>query len=216
VVLFPVPWRGRPSRLTRRDLAGDEKTAERGGANPALVETTDPINQPAPFASLAPATAPDSFTPLDLRVIKLWRLTSLIGLGIPLGGSLIVGLIVALTALESVVWILLGWSLLAALCGWLIYWYPPRACQAWGYRIDAKVLETRSGIWFRVIKLLPLSRLQHVDLRRGPLERVHGLASLILHTAGTHEATLVIPGLDADEAARLRDRLVAAGGDDAV
>ena len=49
-----------------------------------------------------------------------------------------------------------------------------------------------------------------------PLERAHGLASLILHTAGTHEATLVIPGLDADEAARLRDRLVAAGGDDAV
>ena len=25
VVSFPVPWRGRPSRLTRRDLAGDEK-----------------------------------------------------------------------------------------------------------------------------------------------------------------------------------------------
>jgi membrane protein YdbS with pleckstrin-like domain len=106
--------------------------------------------------------------------------------------------------------------LLAAFCGWVIYWHPPRAYQTWGYRIDAKVLETRSGIWFRVIKLLPLARLQHVDLRRGPLERAHGLASLILHTAGTHQATLVIPGLDADEAARLRDRLVAAGGDDAV
>ena len=180
------------------------------------METTDPINQPAPFASFAPAAAADPFTPLDPRVIKLWRLTSLIGLSIPLGGSLIFGLIVALATPEGVVWILLGWSLLAALCGWIIYWYPPRACQAWGYRIDAKVLETRSGIWFRVIKLLPLSRLQHVDLRRGPLERAHGLASLILHTAGTHEATLVIPGLDADEAARLRDRLVAAGGDDAV
>ena len=177
------------------------------------METTDPINQPAPFAYSSAAVA---FTPLDRRVIKLWRLTSLIGLGIPLGGSLIAGLIIGLAVLEGVLWILLGWSLLAALCAWMIYWYPPRACQAWGYRIDAKVLETRSGIWFRVIKLLPLSRLQHVDLRRGPLERAHGLASLILHTAGTHEATLVIPGLDADEAARLRDRLVAAGGDDAV
>jgi membrane protein YdbS with pleckstrin-like domain len=48
------------------------------------------------------------------------------------------------------------------------------------------------------------------------LERAHGLASLTMHTAGTHDAALVIPGLDADEAVRLRDRLVAVGGDDAV
>jgi membrane protein YdbS with pleckstrin-like domain len=69
---------------------------------------------------------------------------------------------------------------------------------------------------FHVAHLLPLSRLQHVDLHRGPLERAFGLASLILHTAGTHEARITIPGLDADEAVRLRDRLVEVGGDDAV
>ena len=149
-------------------------------------------------------------------MINLWRLISLIGYGILLAVSLVAGLIVGFAVLENALWALLGWSLLASLCGWIIYWYPPRAYMARGYRIDAKVLETRSGVWFRVVKLLPLSRLQHVDLRRGPLERAHGLASLILHTAGTHEASLVIPGLDADEAVRLRDQLVAAGGDDAV
>jgi hypothetical protein len=181
---------------------------------PLAVEPGHPATDATLAASALSASA--EFVPLDKRVVNLWRLTDLIGLGILLAVALAGCLFVGFGVLENGFWALLLWSLLAALCGWVISWYPPRAYHAWGYRIDAKVLETRSGVWFRVVKLLPLSRLQHVDLHRGPLERAHGLASLVLHTAGTHEATVVIPGLDADEAVRFRDRLVAAGGDDAV
>jgi membrane protein YdbS with pleckstrin-like domain len=156
------------------------------------------------------------FQALDARVIGLWRLTSSIGFGVLLAIALIAGLFIGLGLLENPALTLGIWTALAALCGWVVWGYPPRAYRAWSYRIDEQVLETRSGVWFRVVKLLPLSRLQHVDLHRGPLERSRGLASLTLHTAGTHEATIVIPGLDADEAVRLRDRLVVAGGDDAV
>jgi membrane protein YdbS with pleckstrin-like domain len=99
---------------------------------------------------------------------------------------------------------------------WLSVWYPAREWRATGWRLDDKVLVTRRGVWFRVISLLPLNRLQHVDLHRGPLERMYGLASLVLHTAGTHAASLTIPGLDAAEAAHLRDRLVELGGADAA
>lgn len=168
-----------------------------------------------PIPDAAVATEP-AFTPLDPRVINLWRLTNLIGFGILLLVLLMVGVTGGLLVFDSAFGVLAGWLVLAALLGWLTWSYPPRAYRAWGYRVDDKVLETRSGVWFRVVKLLPLSRLQHVDLHRGPLERAHGLASLVLHTAGTHEATLTIPGLDAEEAGRLRDRLVIAGGDDAV
>jgi membrane protein YdbS with pleckstrin-like domain len=45
---------------------------------------------------------------------------------------------------------------------------------------------------------------------------MYGLASLVLHTAGTHSASIRIPGLDAEYAVRLRDHLVEIGGDDAV
>jgi hypothetical protein len=113
-------------------------------------------------------------------------------------------------------WVFAGWLLLVGLFAFLTYWRPPRLYRAWGYRIDGKVLETRSGLVFRINKLLPLSRLQHVDLHRGPLERIFGLASLILHTAGTSQAQITIPGLDANLATRLRDHLVEVGGDDAV
>jgi hypothetical protein len=155
------------------------------------------------------------FTPLDPRAIELWRTAMLIGFGIVLFLLLGAGVAVGV-ATDTIVWLLLAWLVLAAPCTWLCFWYPPRRYRARAYRIDASVLQTTSGVVFRMTRLVPLSRLQHVDLHRGPLERAFGLASLVLHTAGTHEATTIIPGLDADQAKRLRDHLVHVGGDDAV
>ena len=113
-------------------------------------------------------------------------------------------------------WVFLSWVLALIVSVWLVYWRPPRLYRSWGYRIDERVLETRSGLLVHVRRLLPLTRLQHVDLHSGPIERAYGLATLVLHTAGTQEARITIPGLDAGEAARLRDHLVEVGGDDAV
>jgi len=156
-----------------------------------------------------------AFQPLDARVVKLWRVHRSITSAV---------LLVAVTvAAISITWAteqwlspIVGWTAFLVLSLVLTYWYPARAYQGWGYRIDGKVLETRRGIWFRVHQLLPLPRLQHVDLHSGPLERSLGLASLLLHTAGTQQASIVIPGLDAREAVRLRDELIAIGGDDGV
>jgi membrane protein YdbS with pleckstrin-like domain len=159
---------------------------------------------------------PAEFRPLDPRVIRLWKVTSFTVSIILLVAAAISGRVVAATVPESAPWMVGAWLALAAVRAFVFVWYPSRAYRAWGYRMDERVLETRHGVWFKVIQLLPLSRLQHVDLHRGPLERWLDLASLVLHTAGTHEASIVIPGLEAEEAGRLRDQLVAAGGDDAV
>lgn len=177
---------------------------------------TDSTNHPQRPDPLPPEPQTAGYTPLDPRAIQLWRISDLIGFGIVLIPALIVALVAARFALGNAAFGFIPWSLLILFMGWWVVWYPPRAYRAWGYRIDDRILETRSGVWWRVVKLLPLSRLQHVDLRRGPLERAHGLASLLLHTAGTQEATLVIPGLDDAEATRLRDRLMTGDGDDAV
>jgi uncharacterized protein len=153
---------------------------------------------------------------LDARVVTYWRLHSLINSGLLLGLGLAAG--------GFIVWILpeTRFSVATVLLAFLLVrlgvllWYPARAYRAWGFRVDEKVLELREGVWFKVVILLPLSRLQHVDLHCGPLERFFGLATLVFHTAGTHHAVIVLPGLEAEEAGRLRDELVAAGGDDAV
>ena len=176
-----------------------------------MTEVESAIN----LAAEAQPSRPE-FRTLDARVIKLWRVTGLIGCS-PLLLVLLTGLLFGVFAEPALVpWIFLGWVGLVAVCAWLVYFRPPRVYRAWSYRIDDKVLETRSGLMFRVNRLLPLTRLQHVDLHSGPLERSFGLASLVLHTAGTHDASIRIPGLDAGDARRLRDHLVEIGGDDAV
>jgi uncharacterized protein len=161
-------------------------------------------------------TGSESFRPLDPRVVGLWRVTNAIGYGVLL---LVAAPSVPLVlVVRPGLWLWAGaaWLTLAALFAWLSFSYPARAYRAWGYRVDGRVLETRRGVWFQLSQFLPLTRLQHVDLRRGPVERQFGLATLVLHTAGTHAASITIPGLDADEAVRLRDRLAEIGGNDAV
>ena len=158
----------------------------------------------------------EEFRPLDPRAVKLWRTTYLIVFGIVIVAMLVVVIAVGWKVPSSRIWLALGWLALAALCLWLSFWHPPRYYSSWRWRIDAKVLEIRSGRLVESTRLIPLVRLQHVDLQRGPLERMFGLASLIIHTAGTHAASTTIPGLEAEEAARLRDHLIEIGGDDAV
>ena len=169
------------------------------------------IDQPGPAI-----TTETEFRPLDPRVIKLWRVVGLITASLLLLALLVVAFITSAIHPELSPWVFMLWLLALTLSAWLVYWRPPRLYRSWGYRIDERVLETRSGLLVQVRRLLPLTRLQHVDLHRGPIERAYGLATLVLHTAGTQEARITIPGLEAIEAARLRDHLVEVGGDDAV
>ena len=165
---------------------------------------------------VSPPAPPVLYQPLDPRVVKLWRIHSLISSAVLLFLATLGALFLGLGQVVAWHWLLIGWLALALLRAYFLFWHQQRIYRAWGYRLDGKVLETRHGIWFRQLQLLPLARLQHVDLHSGPIERSLGLASLLLHTAGTHEATIVIPGLDANEAVRLRDHLVLIGGDDGV
>lgn len=170
------------------------------------------VNEP----TLAAPASTHELQRLDRRVIRLWRIHSMITSGVLLMIATPVAFFVGITQFVDWIWLMAGWVALAAVRAFLLVWHPPRAYANWGYRLDGKVLETRHGIWFKVIQLLPLPRLQHVDVHSGPIERSFGLASIMLHTAGTHEAAIVIPGLDAAEAERLRNQLVDIGGDDGV
>ncbi len=76
------------------------------------------------------------------------------------------------------------------------------------WRLDDEALYVRRGkTWFKQM-CLPRSRVQHLDFERGPLERRYGLATLVVHTAGTHERALRQAGLLLADAEYLRDVLV--------
>ncbi|MDQ3205936.1 MAG: PH domain-containing protein [Pseudomonadota bacterium] len=75
------------------------------------------------------------------------------------------------------------------------------------WRLDGDGLAVRRGrLWQRETRV-PKTRVQHLDLKRGPLQRGRELATLIVHTAGTRHSAVTIPNLDAADAERLRDTL---------
>ena len=82
------------------------------------------------------------------------------------------------------------------------------------WRVDARGLQVCRGIVWRSEVLVPRSRVQHLDIERGPIERRFGLATLVVHTAGTRLSALRQSGfLDADAVA-LRDALLPEAVDD--
>jgi uncharacterized protein len=76
------------------------------------------------------------------------------------------------------------------------------------WRLDHEGLHIQRGRWFRRETLVPHSRVQHLDLERGPLERRRGLATLIVHTAGTRTQAVSVPCLLDEQAINLRNAMV--------
>lgn len=106
-----------------------------------------------------------------------------------------------------------GWVpllvLLAVFTGWA-WWIIGRAVARVGYaELDDELYVTK-GAMFRRMVVVPYGRMQFVDVQAGPLDQMLGIARVHVHTASPVTAA-VIPGLPAEEAARLRDRLTASG-----
>jgi membrane protein YdbS with pleckstrin-like domain len=55
--------------------------------------------------------------------------------------------------------------------------------------------------------VVPFVRIQHVDTSRSPIERLVGLASTVVYTAGSRGADVSVPGLETGDADDLRERL---------
>ncbi|MBJ6985028.1 PH domain-containing protein [Luteimonas sp. MC1750] len=86
-------------------------------------------------------------------------------------------------------------------------WMALRRFRYARWLIDGTGLGYRRGRMWQVETRVPRTRVQHVDLKRGPLERHFGLATLVVHTAGTRDRAVAVAGLDAEDASRLRDTL---------
>lgn len=87
----------------------------------------------------------------------------------------------------------------------LLIFVPQRRYNARGYQISADRLRVVRGVLWHSDTVVPLSRVQHIDVHQGPVERFFGIATLTLHTAGTHNASVHLPGLGVDLARAMRE-----------
>ncbi len=140
----------------------------------------------------------DALTPLHPNYVKVVRIGWLV-LALPFS--------IAALVLESADLLPRGAfavpMLLLAL--WVIVRVPLRRYQARGYQLGADRLRVVRGLLFRSDTVVPFGRVQHIDVHQGPLERAYGLATLVLHTAGTHNSSVTLPGLGHADAMAMRE-----------
>ena len=152
----------------------------------------------------------DDFERLDPHVVRLWILSAALGTGLVLLLALVGGV---------VLWTFTGFPRFIIVGAWLwlgltfffeTSWLPRRRYEATSFRLSPTFYEFRSGVYWRTSVMIPISRLQHIDLLRGPLERRFGLATLEIYTAGTRNASHKIAGVQFDRALELRRRMIEA------
>lgn len=82
---------------------------------------------------------------------------------------------------------------------------PGRRWQARGYNMGTDRLRVVRGILWRSDTVVPFGRVQHIDVDQGPIERALGIATMTLHTAGNHNASVKLPGLNHELASAMRE-----------
>ena len=145
----------------------------------------------------------DDLTPLDPAYKSMLRLQLSIA-------ALV--LLVAATVAEIAIpgWTGAVWLPALAVIAYALIRVPLRRYNARGYSLAAERLRVVRGVIFRADTVVPFGRVQHIDVGQGPLERAFGLATLTVHTAGTHNASVSLPGLRLEDATAMREEIRAA------
>lgn len=102
------------------------------------------------------------------------------------------------------------WLILPVL--FLLTIYTVISSRAKAYLLREHDMSFYRGVIFKSITVQPLTRLQHIEITRGPLERLFGLATLKLFSAGGAQHAMAIPGLLLAEAEDLRGRILDSKG----
>ena len=161
----------------------------------------DPVPPPLPAAPAALPMAA-SWQPLPRRGALLHAAGTAIGFIIPFA------IVLAMLARQFTALPWFAGALTGALVGLLLGGgIGLRRHRRIGWKLDEDGFATRRGGLWRSETLVPVSRVQHLDLERGPLERQLGLATLVVHTAGTRMAAVKLPLLALDDAQALRAHL---------
>ncbi len=154
---------------------------------------------------------------LDPRVKTLWRLEGVVG---------------SFTSALPV-YLLLGWAVstgfgygaaaVAVIAAWFAFvlralLWPSLQHRYFRYEITEQSLVVEEGVVWRRTICVPRARIQHVDTRQGFWERLLHLSRVIVYTGAGLSSDASLPGLDTDEAIRVRDELAQArrGQDDGV
>jgi hypothetical protein len=139
--------------------------------------------------------------------IRLWRMRQAQVIVVGLATALLAG-IAAGTAAGAGIGAGASIASIAAAAGTAVFLR--NRYRSWAYREREEDLLVARGVLIRRVSVVPYGRMQFVEVTAGPVERWFKLATVQLHTAAA-ASNARIPGLEREEAARLRDRLATLG-----
>ncbi len=174
---------------------------------------TEPSSEPPPIADGLEHR-------LDPRVIPLQRITG--GLTVAAFALASLGVLaIVLTVGDDIPTAVrrllpVAWLVLVATASVVAYRWPSHHYPYTSYLVDEHGIEIRKGVYWRAVINVPRSRVQHIDVSQGPLDRRYGLGTLVLYTAGTDHARVALDGLEHGLALGIREHLLPSGADDAV
>ena len=148
-------------------------------------------------------SAAENLTQLDPRYRTMMRTVAAI---------VAFGLFIAATIAELAIdgWTGVVWVPAALVIAYLVIYLPMRRYATRGYSLAEERLRVVRGVLFHSDTVVPFGRVQHIDVNQGPLERGFGLATLTVHTAGSHNASVSLPGLAHEDALAMREDIRAA------
>jgi membrane protein YdbS with pleckstrin-like domain len=182
-----------PHRLQQAFVLHDSPTPE-----PSFVPTEPAQAAPPPL----PGDLPEGWQQLPARGAKMAAAGAFLG---TLCALLVACAVARLTWHVALPWAWIGAASLAAALVTAVIAYRRHRYTRW--RLDEQGFALMQGRLWQSETHIPISRVQHLDVRRGPLERAARLSTLVVHTAGTRLNAVSVSGLDQRDAERLRDRL---------
>lgn len=162
-------------------------------------------DHPTAAANL-PSVIPLPEERLDPRASTIWLINNLIVTGIVtiIAAAIMYGLYRWRdTDLAWVIGIPVALLIMLVLIAWIdvIVRY-----RQWRFEIRADEVDLKHGFITHTRQLVPMSRIQHVDTRQGPIERHYGLSSVIFYTAA---GSMEIPALSVTRASEVRNQIAA-------
>lgn len=147
------------------------------------------------------------FKKLDKKAITAWRAVRIIVFLVFIFGIALINLSLYTEDnwkdVKVYIYALEGSVLLLYLLFSLIL-YPIIEYKQWGYSIENDKVMIRHGIFFVTTSIVPIIRIQHITMSRGPINRKLGLTKLIIHTASGQFA---IEGLNEETANEVSENL---------
>ena len=145
----------------------------------------------------------DELTPLDPRYKTMMRVIAAI-----IALALLIGATIAEFAIPG--WTGAVWVPVLFVVAYIVIYLPMRRYATRGYSLVEERLRVVRGVLFHADTVVPFGRVQHIDVNQGPLERAFGLATVTVHTAGSHNASVSLPGLAHENALAMREDIRAA------